>query len=181
MVGADPGALLDGLLAQSLAQGLVQEVGGRVVAGDLAPPRAVHGCRDLIAGLQHAHDHGSEVRDHALGRTLGVLDSNPAAGSGELPGVADLAAGLRVEGRGVQEDLDLVALGDLRNVVARAAQGQHSCAFHDRLVVTLELAAGQRRSVWPALAGHAPRALALGGHLLLEPSARSRVSSIGNP
>src|SRR5205814_5179950 len=133
------------------------------------PPRAVHGCRDLIAGLQHAHDHGSEVRDHALGRTLGVLDSNPAAGSGELPGVADLAAGLRVEGRGVQEDLDLVALGDLRNVVARAAQGQHSCAFHDRLVVTLELAAGQRRSVWPALAGHAPRALALGGHLLLEP------------
>ena len=103
-------ALLGHMGAEDLAERLVQKMG----RGMMRPGRAPAGVIDLehdriaereIAGLQDA-----VVEEEAVQLLLGVLDGESGlARNGERAAVADLAAGLRVERRLIDDDDAAVA------------------------------------------------------------------------
>src|SRR5439155_24103018 len=101
-------------------------------------------------------------------RWLGVLDPDRAVRTVDIPGVADLAAGLAVERRAVEEDLHLVAFRGLADLAPVPAESQDG-GVGLQLVVTGETGARQRRHVRPALARHGARAGPLLRHGGLEP------------
>ena len=92
-----------------------------MVARDLAPPARIDRGDRLFADADVTGDDSAEVGDDALGRSLGVLDANPAARSRDRPRVADLAARLCIKRRALDEDLDTPAA--LR-VLDRAARSR---------------------------------------------------------
>ncbi len=110
-VGRVERAALRDVVAQRLAQRLVQQVRGRVVGAD----RGAAGVVDLELGALPAAiialgDLG-EV-DEDAGGLPGVGDLRAARVGLQRAGVADLAAGLGVERRLVDDDLHLVALAE---------------------------------------------------------------------
>ena len=106
-----------GVLADDLVQGPVEQVGDGVVALDGGAAGAVNGQGDGGAG-------GRECRIFRLGifsgqemepgvaRFLGVGDAPELAAGAQFAGVADLAAHLGVERRGVEDDGGLVLDAD---------------------------------------------------------------------
>ena len=91
-----------------------------------------------MPGLQLAARDAHAVHDQALDRTLDVehLELDPVAGDRARVGV--LPAGLGVEGRALEHDLDDVALGRARDLLAV----EHDAA-HARVVRQLAVA-GER-------------------------------------
>ncbi len=167
VVRPDVRAALEGGVAQHGVERLVEEVGGRVVAGGRQAPLLVHRRLDRLPGGDPADLDRPQMGDHALGRLLGVLDPDPAHAGGEVAGVAHLAARFGVEGRPVEEDLDLVALFGGRDRLPTSVDGGDPGRGR-QLVVAGELRLGQGEEVGPALATHRPGARPLAGHGRLE-------------
>src|SRR5581483_9304563 len=163
VVGADPGALLHDVLAESLAQRLVQQVGRRVMARDRAAPLRVHRRGRLLSGADRAPIDRADVRDHALGGTLRVLDADAASRERDHPGVADLAAGLAVERRPLEEDLYRLALRrrlDSAAVDPQCGDGGGGA----ELAIAGELRTRQVLGLGEPVRDGAARTLALRGH-----------------
>src|SRR5581483_3373996 len=109
---------------------------------------------------------------------VGVDDLPLAAAADQDAGVADLAAGLGIRGRAVEDDLDLVTRARLAHAPAIGDQREHSRGRGQRLVADEELWPRQRaldllierdrlaRVVVAAEAGAGAGALALRLHLL---------------
>ena len=110
VVGADPRSFLNHALAEDLTQRPVQQMGGGVMAHDLAPSLLVDRRSRLLAGHDVAGDDSPDVRDDAIGGFLSVVDAEAPAGRDDEAGVADLTAGLRVERRALEKHLDLFSL-----------------------------------------------------------------------
>ena len=84
------------------------------------------------ADLQRALLHGADMHEEIAGPLLGIGDAEPDALAGHHPGIADLAAGLRIERRLVQHDraglagleaVDILAVLDQRGNHALGALG----------------------------------------------------------
>src|SRR5713101_5954382 len=80
----------------------------RVVTCNLAPATRFHRGGRLLPDTYLSGDDGAEMRDHAIGRFLRIVDAHPAILGGDGAGVADLPAGLRIERSAFEEDLDVV-------------------------------------------------------------------------
>ena len=98
------GARLQRLRAEHLAQRGVHDVGARVRLARVEAPVVVDLGGQLGALAQLALEHADLVGDQALDRPLDVEDLGPSAVPGEDAGVGDLAAGLGVERRPVEDD-----------------------------------------------------------------------------
>ena len=153
LVLVDQRALLLHVGAEHLAQRLVHEVRRRVVAHgaralvevDLGGDRVAHA---QLAGLHHA------VVAEGLGldllRVLHLEEREARAALGELAAVAHLAAGLRVEGRLVEDDDAFLAGGEALDRGALAVE-RHDAALLGERVVAAE--AGLRAAVLELRAG----------------------------
>ena len=114
VAGPVVGAGLQRLRAEHLAQRGVHDVGARVRLAGRQPPLVVDLGGQLGALAQLALEHPDLVGDQPLDRPLDVDDLGAAAVPGEDAGVGDLAAGLGVERRAVEDDADdLARRGDL--------------------------------------------------------------------
>src|SRR5438874_2173301 len=113
----------------------------RVVPHDLPPPLLVDRRGGLLPYTHLAGDHRAEMRDRTLGHPLRVLDADPAAWRGDDPRVADLAAGLRVEGSPLEKDVDPVSFADGIDVLAGLAYAA-DIRFGGQLAVACELRPG---------------------------------------
>jgi hypothetical protein len=80
VVGAHPGAFLHDLVAERLAQRLVQQMRRRVVAHDLPPATLVYRCGRILAGSDLTGDHRPLVRDHSLRWLQRVFHPDSSAG-----------------------------------------------------------------------------------------------------
>mmetsp|Transcript_6447 Transcript_6447/g.19110 ORF Transcript_6447/g.19110 Transcript_6447/m.19110 type:complete len:1096 (+) Transcript_6447:257-3544(+) len=100
----DEGAALVRALADHGAQGVVEDVRGRVVLGDGRAARVVHRRRHRVAHLDARGSHGANVQHEArvLLHVLNLEGRAAPAGRVEAARVVDLPALLRVEGRRVQ-------------------------------------------------------------------------------
>jgi hypothetical protein len=134
-VGCDQRALLGDVIAEHLAQRLVQEVGRRVVLADGAAASMIDLERQRRANLERAliDRAGMHEQVACLLLRLGDAERDPLAA--HHAGIADLAAGLAVERRLVQdhsaglallEGLDLLAVLDQRRDHAFGALGSRS-------------------------------------------------------
>ena len=109
--------------AQHLAQGRVQQVGGRVVGPD---PAAADGMDQGVDRrvFQEEARHRDLVQVAPLGRGRAIQHLRMPALEAELARVAHLAAGLGVEGGAIQQDVALA--GELLDpVVGRIEEGHH--------------------------------------------------------
>ena len=105
LVGIHLGTLLLDVIAQDFAQGLVQQVGGGVVAHGAAAGQHIHLGGDAVAYREGAGlDHAVVAEDGGLD-LLRVLDGENAVHRLQGTAVAHLAAGFGIE-RGVVEDDD---------------------------------------------------------------------------
>ena len=77
---------------------------GGVVAYDVPAPLALHGRGDPLADLQRALLQGAAMQMLAA-PSGGVGHDKPDSVGGDHSRIADLAAGLRVEGRAVEHDI----------------------------------------------------------------------------
>ena len=122
-VGRDQRALLRDVIAEHLAQRLVQQMRRRMVAADGAAARVIDLERKRGAGLQRALLHRADVHEQVAGLLLRVGDAEAHAVGGHHAGVADLAAGLAIERRLVDDHRAALAAferGDLLAVAAPA-------------------------------------------------------------
>ena len=125
-VGRDQRALLRDMRAERLAQRRVEEMRRRVVGADRAAPRRVDRQPHRLAGHEAADLHLAEVHEEAVGLLLRVGDAEARAVLRfDRAGVADLAAGLAVERRLVDDDRALVALVERLRLRAVLDQRQH--------------------------------------------------------
>src|SRR5690606_37268492 len=102
--------LLDGF-AEDLPQRPVQDVGAGVVATDGVAAGAVDGGGGLLAGFDRAVHDADEVPVQAGQPVGGVEDVGGAGVGADGARVADLAAGLGVEGGAVEEHRGGAVLG----------------------------------------------------------------------
>ena len=121
-VVVDLRALLLGVLAEVLLQGVVQQVRGRVGAADALAARGVdpggRPSRPARAGPR-AGGRRCSVKPPS---TCVSMTSKRKPGADELARVAHLAAHLAVEGRLVEHDGDRLLVADLVDLVARAGR-----------------------------------------------------------
>ena len=112
-VGRHERALLLHVVAEHLAQRPVQEVGGGVVAADGVAARRRRSRRSTSwPGVDLALDDARHVAVQAGQRRTAVSSTSARAGVGrDRAGVADLAAGLGVERRAVEDDARPVVAG----------------------------------------------------------------------
>ena len=103
-VGRDQRALLRDVIAEHLAQRLVQEMRRGMVGADGGAARVIDVERERRAGLERALLDRADVHEQVAGLLLGVGDAEAHAVGGHHAGVADLAAGLAVERRLVDDD-----------------------------------------------------------------------------
>ena len=108
-VGHERTGLVD-VLANDLAQCPVQEVRAGVVLADSFPSFPVDRQRRVLAELHGPRGHDAAVTVESGDRELRVPDFDRAGLGDDGPCVADLATGLGVERRAIEEDLDLAAL-----------------------------------------------------------------------
>ena len=107
-VGRHEGARLRHVGAEHLAEGGVQEVRARVVEAEPLAARRFHRDGHVLALAEAALRHLEPVSDQPRPPVLRVDDLPAPLPAGDDPGVADLAARLRIEGRAVEDHLDLV-------------------------------------------------------------------------
>ena len=143
LVGPDLRALLRDMRAEHAAQRLVQQMGGGVVC---AGGRATHDV-DVevhdVADLQRAAVELAEMDVHVAELLLGVVDRKLGSGLREHRArVADLATGLSVERRLVDDHLAFVAGFQLLHRRAAFQQGRHD-AFSGFRVVAQELGSAE--------------------------------------
>ena len=167
VVRADPRALLDDLVAEGLAQRLVQQVRGRVVSRNLRPARRVDRRAGRVADSDLTGDDRSEVRDHTIRGLLGVLDAHAPGGRGDGSGVADLPTRLCVERTALDEHLDRIALRCTLDRLAVLAQ-RGDLAVGRELAIAGELRPWKILDRRPHLLDGASRPLTLGRHRRLE-------------
>src|SRR5690606_14973135 len=137
-VGRDERAGLADILAEDDAKGLVQQVGRGVVTADLLATLGIDACVDGLADADEALLDGAAMDVEVRRGLAGVVHVDVAGLGVEITGVADLAAGLAIERRAVEDDLDLLAsLGALERTV-RAEDGDDG-AVRLGLGVTEEL------------------------------------------
>src|ERR1700687_1007201 len=105
---------------------------------DLCATVGVNRSGRLVADSHLAGNHGSDVRDHSIGRLLRVLDAHLSTWSGDRARVSDLAAGLRIERRALDEYFDRVALACGFDWSSVLAQGGH-LALGRQLAIASEL------------------------------------------
>src|SRR6516165_5287474 len=118
--GRDERALLRHVIAEHLAQRLVQQMRGGMIAADVAAPRVVDFERKRHVRLERARLDRAGMHEHVAGILLRVGDAETHALAGHDPDVADLPAGLAVERRLVEHDgaaLAFIQLGDFRAVL----------------------------------------------------------------
>ncbi len=123
ILGRDERARLLDLGAEHLAQRPMQDVGRRVIPPDAVAAFAVDAGGDLVALRDRAGLHGCAVEDETGQAVLRVVDPNahaigPCELIGDHTGVADLPAGLGVERRSVEHDVDRCAFGHLCHTFA---------------------------------------------------------------
>lgn len=102
LVGIDQRPLLRHMRTQHFAQGLVHQVGGRVVAHGAGALVGIDLGLDGVADGQAALDQLTVVAEHLGLDLLRVRHGEQAIGRFQRTGVAALAAGFGVERRGVQ-------------------------------------------------------------------------------
>ena len=103
-VGCHERALLRDVLTQSAAQRFMQQVGNRVVGAQLTAPPAVDPELDGIALLQHTAGHIAEMNVQVARFFYRVAHRQlGAAGRKDDAAIANLAAGLRIEWRLVDD------------------------------------------------------------------------------
>jgi hypothetical protein len=168
-LAVDQRALLLHVVAEHLAQGGVQQVGGGVVqrGGFLQADVDVGG--DFRAHSQVAQG-GDTVVQESPGGFRGVVHVEARAAGQQVAAVTDLATGLAVEGRLIENHHALLALGqalDCRAVLVQSddlgvAVGVFVATEHGRQVDLDQAVVIQAKG-----AGR-PRALALGIHFALE-------------
>src|SRR5438094_2378617 len=155
------------MLAERLAERPVQKMRRRVVAHDLPPALLVDRGRRFLADAHVACHPDAFVGDHPLRRLLRVLDAYLPARSFDDSRVPDLAAGLGVERRALEKDVDLVTLACAFDLLARAPDPDDP-GLGGQLVIAGELRVGDSLRHRPLVWDGSPRALALRGHLGLE-------------
>ena len=158
------------MAAQSLAQGGMQQMGGRVVKLDIVATRDIDLGVDRHAGRCRARIDVAEVQEHAA-LFLGIGDGEREFVAGDLAGITDLAARFAVERCGIEHE----------HAGGPGLDGIHRLAFHQEghhagsrvyLAIPHEIG-GLAHVVQPGviiraeLAGRSG-ALALGGHLAFE-------------
>jgi hypothetical protein len=98
-VGGHQRPLLGHVRAQATAKRLVQQMGGRMVRPEGAPPRTIHLHQDRLAAFDRAARDDAEMDVQIAELLLGVADRHPGArGRDQGTGIAHLAAGLAIEG-----------------------------------------------------------------------------------
>ena len=103
-VGRNQRALLRHVIAQHLAQRLVQKVRGRMISPDAATAGMIDFQRERGADFERALLDGSRMDEHVARLLLGVGDGKVHAVAAHDAGVADLTAGLGVKRRLVEDD-----------------------------------------------------------------------------
>ena len=114
--------LLRHVIAQHLAQRLVQQVSGGVVGADGGAAGMVHVERERQAGLERAFLDHAGVDKNIAGLLLRVGDAEAHAIAGHHAGIADLAAGFAVERGLVQHNRAGIAGAERRDLLAVAHQ-----------------------------------------------------------
>ncbi len=119
-------AALRDVVAEHLPQGLVQKMRRGVMGADRRAPGMIDLEQQRGARLQRALLHRAEMHEEIAGLLLGVGDAEAHALPGHHAGVADLAAGLRVKRRLVQNDGAALAGLEAFDLLAVL----HQCARH---------------------------------------------------
>ncbi len=109
LVRVDEGTLLLHMRTQHVAQGLVHEVGNRMVAHGARAQGRVHPRLQLVANFQRTGLERAMVAEDLGLDLLRIGDLESTAGGYQFAFVAYLAAGLGVEGRGIQHHDGLLA------------------------------------------------------------------------
>src|SRR2546428_11053514 len=139
VVGLHRGTSLDGLLAQDIAQGPVQEVRCRVMSRHCLTPRGIHHSMDSIAWLQPVRGDLDAMPDR-LTLGLNIDDASRGALPGQRPGVGRLPAALGVKRGLVQEYVGVLWLAGHRENI-----GDSGVAFQPVISEEPAGAPGQRR------------------------------------
>jgi len=151
--------------AEHLAQGLVHQMRRRVVAHGACAGEYVDFRGDAVVDTQHAGSDDAMVAEHRGLNLLRILDRENTACRLQHAAIADLAAGLGVERRLVENDDSDVAFAEFIDRAAVTVERQHLAGDIEPLV-TVE---GRRRTAvversrHPELAG-STRLLLLLGH-----------------
>ena len=131
-------ALLLHVAAQHFAQGLVHQVGGRVVAHGARAAHCVHLRRHGIANLQHAGAQLAVVAEHVRLHLERVDHIKPDGRSLERALVANLAARFRIERGVVQHHHAGLARVHFLHRCAIHKQRRHPRGFAHELLVAVE-------------------------------------------
>ena len=138
----DQRALLRHVRSQHFAERFVQEVGrGMVRAGRGAAPM-IDIEIDRVADFQRARLDDAMMQEEAVQLFLRVLDLEGRFGTGDAAAIADLAAGLAIEGRLVDDDDAVRALAELIDAGAVLDQ-RHDLAGRGFRVIAEELGRAQ--------------------------------------
>ncbi len=131
---------LMGVRPDDVSQRPVQQMGGRVVAHRPGSPFGVDARRNRLAHLESAVELAA-MDEEPGDRLLRVLDREQvaaAAGFEDLAVVADLAAALAVEGRGVEDHFGLALAGQLL-ILHAVTKNRDDASFRLDAVVAEEL------------------------------------------
>ena len=159
-VGRDERTRLLHVLAEHLAQRPVQQVRAGVVPADRVAPLDVDGRDRVLPGSIAPSTIARDVAAKAGQRVGGVEHLGEAGVGADRAGVADLATGLRVERRAVEEDLDdaVVVGGQHREHAAlRLALDVAGEVGLPNCSTQLAVRVGVRRAGCPALRASLPR------------------------
>ena len=98
------------MIAEHLAQRLMEKMRRRMVLADVAAPGVIDFERERSAGGQRAFLDGAGMHEDVAGMLLRVGDAKAHAVAAHEAGIADLAAGFAVERRLVEHDRAAFAL-----------------------------------------------------------------------
>ena len=111
-------AALGDVIAEHLPQGLVQQMGGGVIGADRAAPGMIDFEQERGARLHRALLDSAEMHEEIARLLLGVGDAKPHALAAHQPGIADLAAGLSIKRRLVQNNRAVLARLEASDLLA---------------------------------------------------------------
>src|SRR3954468_1683642 len=137
-VRRDERALLGNMVAENLAQGLVQKMGRGVVGANAGAAGVVDGKFEGMADLEGALLDDDVVHEEVAELLLGVGDAHAHVDRRHGAGVPDLTAGFAVERRLVEDDEAALAGRELPHLFARLDDREHH-ALGDLGVVAEEL------------------------------------------
>ena len=118
-VGRHERALLGHVIAEHLAQRLVQQMGRRVVGADGRAALVIDDQLQRLVELQRAVLHRDVMDEEIAELLLGAGDAHPRALALHHAGIADLAAGFAVERRLVEDHEAGLAGLELRDFLCR--------------------------------------------------------------